>query len=271
MAHPQIAAFARLADGATQAVRKIEGQKALLGRTMHSIVYDPAHDEISVPQDFADAILTFRGGAGSDEGPIRILQGPKTLLNGPERHTIDWVNNETYVPQGDEVLVFDRAAAGDAAPKRILKGPDTKLGADGIGIDPIHDLLVLVGTYEKEGLKIRIYPRTANGNVKPIREIGGKNSRLTRLGGPFALNPKTSKIILTIRPGEESLGSIEDSFVGVWDLNASGDVPPEYTFGGPGNVLLMPRGVALNEKNKDVIVTDKRLNAILTFHVPEVF
>ena len=81
MAHPQIAAFARLADGATEAVRKIEGQKAGLGRTMHSIIYDPLHDEISVPQDFACAILTFRGGATGEEPPIRILQGPKTQLD----------------------------------------------------------------------------------------------------------------------------------------------------------------------------------------------
>ena len=33
----------------------------------------------------------------------------------------------------------------------------------------------------------------------------------------------------------------------------------------------MPRGVALDEKNKNIIVTDKRLNAILTYHFPEIF
>jgi hypothetical protein len=29
--------------------------------------------------------------------------------------------------------------------------------------------------------------------------------------------------------------------------------------------------VAIDEKNKNIIVTDKRLNAILTYHFPEIF
>ncbi len=80
MAHPQIAAFARLADGNAKPVRKIEGQKTLLGRTMHSIVYDEIHDEFVVPQQFGQAILTFRGGADGEEVPVRVIQGSLTQL-----------------------------------------------------------------------------------------------------------------------------------------------------------------------------------------------
>ena len=58
MAHPQIAVFARLADKNAQPVRKVEGQKTLLGRTMHGFTYDEIHDEFTVPQQFAQAILT---------------------------------------------------------------------------------------------------------------------------------------------------------------------------------------------------------------------
>ena len=49
VAHPQIAAFARLATGNAETTRRIEGQKTLLGRTMHSIFYDEIHDELIVP------------------------------------------------------------------------------------------------------------------------------------------------------------------------------------------------------------------------------
>jgi hypothetical protein len=73
VAHPQIAVFARLANGNANPVRKIEGQKTLLGRTMHSIVYDEIHDEFVVPQQFGQAILTFRGGANGEEVPVRVL------------------------------------------------------------------------------------------------------------------------------------------------------------------------------------------------------
>jgi hypothetical protein len=33
----------------------------------------------------------------------------------------------------------------------------------------------------------------------------------------------------------------------------------------------MPRGIALDVKNKNMLVSDKRLNAVLTFHFPEMF
>ena len=45
---------------------------------MHDIRYDAVHDEIIVPVPYAQAILTFRGGANGQEGPIRIIQGMKT-------------------------------------------------------------------------------------------------------------------------------------------------------------------------------------------------
>ena len=39
----------------------------------------------------------------------------------------------------------------------------------------------------------------------------------------------------------------------------------------PHGVLKMPRGIALDVKNKNMLVSDKRLNAVLTFHFPEIF
>jgi hypothetical protein len=44
--------FARTADGQAERLRAIEGQKTLLGRTMHAIAYDEIHDEIYVTQQF---------------------------------------------------------------------------------------------------------------------------------------------------------------------------------------------------------------------------
>jgi hypothetical protein len=46
---------------------------------------------------------------------------------------------------------------------------------------------------------------------------------------------------------------------------------PKWTIGGPDGVLEMPRGVALDVKNQSIIVSDKRLNSVLTFRVPELF
>ena len=41
--------------------------------------------------------------------------------------------------------------------------------------------------------------------------------------------------------------------------------------GGPNLLLKDGRGIAIDPKNKDVMVSDKTLNAVLRFHVPEAF
>ena len=60
-------------------------------------------------------------------------------------------------------------------------------------------------------------------------------------------------------------------YVGVWNLTGIGAAAPRSTPGGPGGMLRNIPGVALDPKNKEVIITDKDLNGILTYHFPEVF
>src|SRR3990172_7213529 len=97
----------------------------MMARTMHGITYDAIHDEIVVPQAFAQAVLTFRGGANGEEAPIRAIQGPLTQLQAPDRMALDPVNSEIYVIERGYILVFPREANGNVAPIRRLEGPDT--------------------------------------------------------------------------------------------------------------------------------------------------
>ena len=69
----------------------------MLSRTMHDIRYNETDDEIVVANPFANAILTFRGGADGQEAPIRIIQGPNTRLTGPQRFGLDEKNREILV------------------------------------------------------------------------------------------------------------------------------------------------------------------------------
>src|SRR6266852_8708625 len=110
-----------MADGGAAPTRRIEGQGSLLGRTMHSIAYDSIHDEFMVPQQFGQAIMTYRGGASGEEAPIRVIQGPLTQLRAPDRLDVDPVHDEIFVPESWAVLVFPRGAQGNVAPIRILK------------------------------------------------------------------------------------------------------------------------------------------------------
>ena len=64
----------------------------------------------------------------------------------------------------------------------------------------------------------------------------------------------------------------EGVFVGVWHISDKGEAPPRFKIGGTvKGVMLKPRGVALNVKHKELLVADMRLNAILTYSVPELF
>jgi hypothetical protein len=274
VAHPQIAAFARLAEGGAEPVRKIEGQGSLLGRTMHGIAYDPIHDEFMVPQQFGQAILTYRGNAHGEERPIRIIQGPHTRLTAPDHLDLDPVHNEIFVPTGDSVLVFPRDGQGDVAPIRVIEGPDTMMGGGEppMAVDPVHDLLVVGANAGRGQARMLIFNRTDSGNVKPKAVIGGPKSRLNAFGGPFTVYPPKGEIIASVRgTGPYAELASDEAFVGVWSINDNGDVPPKYVIGGPKGVLRMPRGIALDPKHKNMMVSDKRLNAVLTFNFPEIF
>ena len=64
----------------------------------------------------------------------------------------------------------------------------------------------------------------------------------------------------------------QGAFVGIWSINDSGDVPPRWKIDAKSvNGLKKPRGVALNPKTKELIVSDMRLNAVLTYYFPEMF
>ena len=238
---------------------------------MHAIAYDPIHDEIVVPQQFGQAILTFRGGANGEESPLRVIQGSRTQLTDPDRVVVDPVHNEIFVPLEDSVLVFPREANGDVAPIRILKGPDTRLGSSAAAVDPVHNLLILSGSPRSSRSRtgaILIFNRTDQGSAKPRAIIAGPKTGLasTRL---IEVYPPRGRILVVDVGGEERAS--DAAFVGVWSIHDNGDTPPRWTIGGPNGKLKQPRGVALDPDHQSVIISDKYLNAVLTYYFPEIF
>ena len=275
MAHPQIAIFARLANGNAQTARRIEGQTTLLGRTQHSIFYDEIHDEVVVPQPFAGAILTFQGGASGEQPPLRVIQGSKTGLALNDVMTVDPVHNEYFVPVGQGggvVNVFDRMAQGNVAPIRSIGSRAAGLG--GIPwVDYEHNLLLVEG---RGGLYI--YNRTDNGDVKPQRIVtGGPKSGVTDVGGPVWI-PGTRNFVATARkfgappkspdkPLNFQSAADAQTFIGVWSIDDDGDVAPRYTIG--HNIFKELRNLAVDPKHKTVMAADKTNNDITTFDFHE--
>jgi hypothetical protein len=247
-----------LAEGSAGQTRNIAGQKTLISRTIHDMAYDPVHDELVVPSFYAQAILTFRGDANGDVAPVRKIFGPHTQLKNPEAVDVDPVNGEIFVPFEGRVLVFPRLADGDTAPVRILGGPDSELyngQAGRVHVDPMND--VLIARRNKGG--VAIFDRNASGNAKPRRIIAGTGNMMT-------IYPPKGWIISTVGDQERYMPR---DYVGVWSIHDNGNVPPTWIIG--RGIFRDIRGVTIDPQHQLVIVTDKNLNAIVTFHVPEIF
>jgi hypothetical protein len=275
--HPQIAIFARLAKENEPYVRSIEGQKSLLGRTMHDMAYDSLHDEIVVTSALAQALLTFKGDANGEQAPIRVIQGDKTgilAVGALDKVTIDADHGEYYITTPrQEVRVFARDATGNAAPIRVLSGPDTQLsvgrqkdgifegkgGNPSIRIDPVHNLLLVpVNNYSDRSQalnepKILIFDRTASGNTKPRAVMRGAS-----LG---AIYPPKNRLI------DHRKGNFE-----IWNIPTTGEVAqPIMRIPAPLEPRESGSVIALDPAHKEVIVATAAGNTIKTFSIPELF
>lgn len=256
MNHPQIAAFARLAEENSIPTRKLEGQLTRLGRTVHDLSFDPIHDEIVVSSPFAQAILTFRGGAYGEEPPIRIIQGPKTQIvseRGMDKVTIDPFNEEILVATSlEQVLVFPREANGDVAPIRVLGGPDTRINGRGrpaMRVDPKNDLLFVAN-----GSEILIFDRRASGNTPPKAVIPGpSNIWQFEVYDDMLIFPRGDNIV-------------------AWSIHDAGEgARPLLSIPAPLGERAAQTGIALNPLHQEVLIGTGQGNQIRTFVVPELF
>jgi len=269
--HPQIAVFARSAKEDTPYLRSIEGQKSLLGRTMHDIAFDAIHDEIAVTSPLAQAILSFRGAANGEEAPLRVIQGDKTQIKGvgaTGKVSIDPVHNEIILATPDQtILTFDRMANGNVPPKRVLGGNDTELslGEQNTGggnvpcirVDPIHNLLLVPVSGRGGGGRVLVFDRTASGNTPPKAVIKGP----VGMGNQFEVYAPKMRLITHTR------GNIE-----IWKIPMSGEsTEPPLKIPAPLGRQSGDIGIVLDPLHKEVIIATAAGNNIMTFSVPEVF
>ena len=263
MANPRIAVFARLASGVAAPVRIIEGGHTGLSRTSHAVAYDAVHDEIVVPNPFAEAILFYKGDASGDAAPIRVIHGPNTLLEENEELALDPVNDEMIVPTGTAILVFDRKASGNVAPKRVIAGPKTKMDhARGIAVDPVNGV---IATGNRNPIGILFFNRTDEGDVAPRNIITGPKTGIYAAKG-FTINPQRKELIATIEArGAQVNRKVGDSFVGIWNYTDDGDIPPKAVIKGLNTQLIAPRGAAIAPEHQEIFVIDKVQNGIFAF------
>jgi len=125
-----------------------------------------------------------------------------------------------------------------------------------------------VALLDAEGTGLVIFERKAPSDAKePLRTITGSNTMLVQVMRTRVHNGW----IIAGNDGIQSERRNGLSFIGVWSIYDDGNVAPRWTIGGPQRMIQKPRGLDIDVKNQTVIVSDKDLNGVLTYHVPEIF
>jgi hypothetical protein len=209
-----IMAYRGGADGNEAPLRIIQGSKTLMGDPARlaggpdRLDVDPVHNEIFLAE--GDRVLVYPRTGNGNVAPIRILQGPDTMLDNEGTLAVDPVNDVIVVAQDvvradsgmqGHILIFDRAASGNTKPRGVIHGPKT-------GITRINQMQIygpkgwiitaqpgFVEMQTPEGVFIGIWSIHDNGDVPPRWKLGGSDTEMIKPRG-VAINPKHKELMV---------------------------------------------------------------------------
>lgn len=270
MSHPRLAVFARQANGQVAPLRVLEGQKTGISRSLHGIYVDIPNDEVVIPSNVAGAILVFGRTQSGNTPPRRMIQGSRTHLHSPQGVAVDNKHDELVVSNDtrQSILVFERAANGNVAPVREIIGPKTGItNPQGIVVDPVHDEIILSdegGKGTKMPPALRVFRRTDNGDVAPLRVISGSDTGMLR-PRQIQLDTERDEVVIADRGLVQEFRYDTPGFLAVWNRTDSGNVAPKKLIRGPKSQLTSPRSVYVDPKNGEYGAGDTNSHSIMVF------
>lgn len=197
--------------------------------------------------------------------PSRLIFGQKTLL-GRTMHDIryDEKNDEFLVtnPFAQAILVFPGGADGNAPPLRYIQGPKTLLagavysGLDRVEVDNVNDEII-VGVSGQ----IMFFPRTAQGDVAPLRTIKSDHPQF-RIGQTTAVDAIHNLVVVggtlaSANTGTTSRAAIlgGGGAIAIFDRTASGLVKPKAVIGGPKTEIVRINQMAIHAPKGWIVAT----------------
>lgn len=186
---------------------------------------DRIHDEVAVTIEHINKVAVFKRAAKGDDAPIRVIQGPKTGLADPHGIAVDPVNDEIFVANLDSYHQVQHGEPDGSA--FVGEQPSTPGGK-----------FVLPA--------IRVFSRTANGDVEPLRVIQGPK---TEISLPM-------KIHLDTVHNELAVANSGTEAILIFARTAGGDVAPLRRIQGPHTRLKKPSGVFIDSKNDEIWVAN---------------
>jgi DNA-binding beta-propeller fold protein YncE len=199
---PKVVVYRKDASGSDRPLRVLEGPKTYLHDT-HGLALDlkrklmfvGAWGNSSDPnvagsgKIYPPSINVYPLDAAGDTAPLRVIQGPKTLLDWPGAIVLDpdsgnlWVAND----EGGNVIMFRGTDQGDEAPTQIIQGPKTGLNhPSGIAFDTKNRELWVSNMGNSSA---SVFSPAANGDVAPLRTIRSAPAgyQSVRFGKPQAV------------------------------------------------------------------------------------
>ncbi len=202
------------------------------------ISLDAKHDELYITTEHVNKVSVYRRIAQGDEPPVRFIQGPRTGLADPYAVYVSNETNEVWVSNHGNWRMTQPgegyAQFGDG-PLALVRGSQSHPGI-------VEPLTPSTGKFLDPS--ITIYPRTANGDVAPLRTIQGPKTRMNVPLGVYR-DPVSGEIV--VANGDDS--------VLFFAPNANGDVAPVRILKGPRTNLKSPTGLLVDAKNNELWVT----------------
>lgn len=238
------------------------------GKT-EAVAYDSRREELLVPNCVNHPqIGAFPRLGKENTPPVRALAGQKTLISRT-MHDIayDAIHDEIVVqsPLTQAVLTFRGGADGEEAPIRVIQGKKTQImgvGAmDKAAIDPANNEIYVATAAHN----IVVFPREANGDVAPIRVLGGPDTRIRfseqRDGGgnvpPIRIDPVRNLLVVPTNNG----------FL-IFDRLASGNTKPLRVIEGP-KVGRIARGQIALHPPKGWIFAMQQGGSVAVWHIED--
>jgi DNA-binding beta-propeller fold protein YncE len=232
----EITVFSPEAQGNTAPQRKIHTPHGAFG-----IAVDDEHQELLLSVEHDSAVVTYKKSAGTDDSPIRLLQGDKTLLSDPHGMALD--------TKDDIFFVANHGSVHDVRPPGEAKNYGTRVhGTYGNKANwPLTRDDAVMGSGHNLPASITVYRRDQSGNTAPIRTIAGPNTQLNWPAG-VAYDSKSNEIFVANDMGDDVL---------VFNAaTADGDVAPSRILKGPKSLIKNPTGVSYDPVNDELWVAN---------------
>jgi DNA-binding beta-propeller fold protein YncE len=256
-------------------------------RTPHTtfgIVADEETQELFLTIQDDHAVSVFKKSAKDQEGPVRLIQGPKTQMADPHGIALDpksdlifvtnwgtfnerkydvpprygkanWpVGRDNNIPgsgknQAPSITVYRKDARGDVAPLRVIQGPKTQLNwPTSIAVHPDRGEIFVAND---TGDTVTVYKSDANGDTAPIRVLKGPRSMIKNPTG----------VALDLVNNELWVANFGSHAATVYPVDASGDPAPKRIIRSgratdPSPMLSNPHTLAFDSKRDQILVSN---------------